>query len=266
MSFVSNGTSFELTREGLQAFRIEGKRPAQFRRQFPDFAEHWELTAFGQPWLDDYASAAPVRRPDLDLKGVRSGGTHSPFALAFYWVRFLYTGNQSALVFLPGFKADKIAKLTMTPSPTSRGLTWRATLQHPYLSASPPPTAVAMISADGHLQLLSFELHGSAGSAGGIVHQDGCTGHHGPVVADRVERALSLRSVAGDDQRANTGARAALAAVKACGLALSGDREYRPAAAPCGAAASAVGRTRLTGRRIAFASRSSGQRGMGLRP
>ena len=60
--------------------------------------------------------------------------------------------------------------------------------------------------------------------------------------------------------------RAALAAAKARGAVLGGDRGYRPPAAPCAVAAADVGQRRRTARRIAFRSRLSGCGGMGSRP
>ncbi len=171
---------FRRTPKGLQAERIEGKRAPQFSHQYPRFASHWDLAAFGLPWLEDYAWAAPVPRPDLDLAPVpQSGEVQAPFALAFYWVRFLHPGAQYATVFLPGFKADKLADLTLTPVASPAGTTWRADLHHAWLSKTPPSTATAHISNDGHVQRLSFELHGSAGSAGGTLTQIGCTGTMG---------------------------------------------------------------------------------------
>jgi hypothetical protein len=168
---------FRTAAAGLQAHRIEGKRSAQFSRQFPGFARHWDLNAFGGDWLDDYVSAAPERRPDLDLhRRAHDAAVQTPFALAFYWVRFLPPTAQRAQVFLPGFKADKLAELAMSPVPADHGVVWRAALHHPYLSAAPPSSATAAIAADGHLQLLTFELHGSAGSARGTLHLAGCRG------------------------------------------------------------------------------------------
>ena len=169
---------FRRTREGLRAYRIEGKRPAEFRQQYPGFAQHWDLTSFGLDWLNDFSSAAPVRRPDLDLgRSTLSAEVQPPFALAVYWVRFLRPNQQHAQVFLPGFKADKLADLSLTPVSAAPGRVWHSELHHPYLDAAPPSTATAQISADGHLRLLSFDLHGSAGSAAGTLHQAGCTGN-----------------------------------------------------------------------------------------
>jgi hypothetical protein len=167
---------FRPAANGLEAYRIQGKRNAQFLQRYPHFARHWNVAAFGQPWLDDYASAAPDRRPDLDLSA-QSGGVQSPFALAFYWVRFLNAGAQPLRVFLPGFKADKLADIAMAPVATGDGRLWRADLHHPYLGATPPSSAAAHISPDRHLLRLSFEAHFLSGwSAGGVLHQAGCAG------------------------------------------------------------------------------------------
>ena len=165
---------FTLTPEGLQARRIEGKRPAEFGRQYPLFAQHWDLGAFGQPWTADFAAASPVRRRDLDLP--RTAAMQSPFGMAFYWVRFLQADARHVPVFLPGFKTDKLADVAMTPGSATSGRHWLAGLHHPWLSAVQPSIAAADISADEHLERLSFELHGSAGSAGGVLRQAGCSG------------------------------------------------------------------------------------------
>ncbi len=171
---------FQQTRGGLQALRIEGKRPAQFRRHYPRFARYWDLATFGQDWLDAYASAGPDRRPDLDLSRLpQLPPVQSPFALAFYWLRFLHPGARRAQVFLPGFKADKLADVAMTANVAGHGMLWHAALHHAYLSAAPPSFATAQISPDGHLQTLSFELHGAAGSGSGSLREAGCTGSAG---------------------------------------------------------------------------------------
>ncbi len=172
---------FRSAPDGLQGYRIEGKRPAQFRRQHPRFAQHWDLASFGANWLNEFASAAPDRRPDLDLPRLPEvAAVQSPFALAFYWVRFLHPGARHEPVFLPGFKADKRADIAMESATAGDGRLWRAVLHHSYLSAAPASTAAAQISADGHLQRLSFALHGSAGSATGSLHQAGCAGRPAP--------------------------------------------------------------------------------------
>jgi hypothetical protein len=172
---------FRATQGGLQAYRIEGKRPAEFRRQHPRFAKFWDLQTFGRDWLHDCALASPDRRPDLDFRHLpQSGAVRSPFTLAFYWVRFLHPGAQAAQIFLPGFKADKLAGIALTPVADQGGILWRAGLHHPYLSAAPASSATARITGDGYLRLLTFELHGSAGSAGGSLHLAGCSGTVSP--------------------------------------------------------------------------------------
>jgi hypothetical protein len=167
---------FRSARDGLEAYRLQGKRKAQFGEQYPRFAQHWDLADFGAPWLDDYARAGPDRRPDLDLKPVPSGSLKSPFALAFYWVRFLPPGRQHVPVFLPGFKVDKVADVELAPGAATRGHLWQADLHHAYLYSAPVSRATAEISGDGYLKALSFELHGSAGSATGSLQAAGCTG------------------------------------------------------------------------------------------
>jgi hypothetical protein len=57
---------------------------------------------------------------------------------------------------------------------------WQAPLRYSALSERPASTATAWTSSDGHLLQLAFELHGSRGSARGLIYQEGCEG--APVV------------------------------------------------------------------------------------
>jgi hypothetical protein len=163
--------------DGLRAYRVQGKTEAKFEHKYPAFARHWSVAAFGEPWVGDYQAASPDRRPDLDL-GLETLSPHlrTPFAMAFYWVRWLPRGGADADVFLPGFKTDKLVHLSIASSTGSHGTTWHAPLHYVALSESPPSSATAVISLDGHLARLAFELHGSAGSAHGLIHEQDCKG------------------------------------------------------------------------------------------
>jgi hypothetical protein len=163
--------------DGLRAYRVEGKTGEKFEREFPRFAPHWDVAAFGAPWLHDFQSGSPKRRPDLDLAGEAVGATlRTPFAMAFYWVRWLPRGGTDADIFLPGFKTDKLVHLSISSAASSHATTWRAPLHYVALSETPPSSASAVVSPDGHLARLAFELHGSAGSAQGLISQQGCEG------------------------------------------------------------------------------------------
>ena len=77
---------FDRGADGLQAHRVQGKTFADFRRDHPGFAQHWDPKTFGQAWLHDYHLASPERRADLDLKDLPlPSGLRSPLAMAFYW-------------------------------------------------------------------------------------------------------------------------------------------------------------------------------------
>ena len=103
---------FQRGADGLQARRVQAKSLADFRLRHPGFVQHWDPTTFGQPWLDNYQSASPERRADLDLKGSPlPPGLRSPLAMAFYWVRWLPRGGQNVPVFLPGFKGERLVDL-----------------------------------------------------------------------------------------------------------------------------------------------------------
>jgi hypothetical protein len=165
---------FERGADGLIAYRVEGKRGGEFVAKFPAFARFWAPASFGQPWLEAFASAPPQRRADLDLTGADAAGTlRTPFATAFYWVRYLPRGGGGGTVFLPGFKTYKTMNLAIAPSGASA---WRAPLHYIALSEDPPSSATAIISPESRLQRLEFELHGSAGSARGVIRAQGCEG------------------------------------------------------------------------------------------
>ena len=166
---------------GLEARRVQAKTLAEFRRRHPGFVGHWAPAAFGQPWLQDYAGAAPERRPDLDLPAAAMPpGLRPPLALAFYWSRWLAPGGGAVPVVLPGFKQHARADLAVAAAVPGEGWRrWQAPLRHPALSAGPASTADAWVSADGHLLQLAFDVHAPQGSAQGVIRAQGCEGGGG---------------------------------------------------------------------------------------
>jgi hypothetical protein len=168
---------FQRGADGLQAHRVQAKTLADIRRRHPGFVQHWDPATFGQPWLHDYQSASPERRADLDLKGSPlPSGLRSPLAMAFYWVRWLPRGGQDVTVFLPGFKTERLVDLQIAAASSTGGTLLRAPLRYSALSDTPVSTATARTSPDRHLLQLAFELHGSRGSARGLINQEGCEG------------------------------------------------------------------------------------------
>jgi hypothetical protein len=158
----------------MQAWRVQGKRPEEFLHKYPGFAREWPPDQFGQPWVDDFQALPPERRPDLDLREAETTpALRTPFALAFYWDRFAPPGGLSAPMFMAGFKTDKTMRIEVSPGP---GGAWHAPLRYIALSETPPSTATAFVDAGHRLTRLSFELHGSAGSAKGVLNQTGCDG------------------------------------------------------------------------------------------
>jgi hypothetical protein len=89
-------------------------------------------------------------------------------------------------VFLPGFKADRLAVVPIAGTPSAGGMLWRAPLRYPALSERPASTATALTSPDGHLLQLAFQLHGARGSARGRISQEGCEG--APVMPTELQR------------------------------------------------------------------------------
>ncbi len=173
--------SFQRSPGGLRARRVQAKTLADFRRRHPGFVQHWDPATFGRPWLQDYSSAAPERRADLDLvASPLPPGLRSPLAMAFYWVRWLPHDGADVPLFLPGFKTDKLAKLPITATVSADATQWRSPLRYPALSPRPASTATAWTSPDRHLLKLALELHAPRGSARASIEQQGCAG--APVV------------------------------------------------------------------------------------
>ena len=168
---------FRRVADSMEAERVQAKTLSDFQRRHPGFAQHWDPTNFGQPWLHDYPSAAPERRIDLDLHGTPlPSALRSPLAMAFYWVRWLPHSGQDVPVFLPGFKANRLVKVPIAPAPSTEGTMWQTVLRYPSLSERDPSTAAALVSPDHRLLRISFELHTTYGSGRGEIVQQGCDG------------------------------------------------------------------------------------------
>ncbi len=164
--------------DGLHAFRVQGKRSGEFRRQHPDFAQFWDPHMFGRPWLAQYPYSTRARRPDLDLHHDPSR-VRTPLALAFYWLRWLPRQGSVVPLFLPGFKEQKLVDLVIGPTSDQGSggvLGWKAPIQYPYLSLIRPSWALARTSIDRHVLQLVFDLHGVEHSARGVVYAAGCNG------------------------------------------------------------------------------------------
>ena len=172
---------FQRGPDGMQARRVQAKTLDDFRLKHPGFVQHWDPATFTQPWLGDYRSASPERRPDLDLKGSPlPAGLSSPFAMAFYWIRWLPPGGRDVPVFLPGFKANRLVELPVAPAGSADAMLWRAPVRYPNPAKVRFHPATAWTSADGHLRQLALDLHLWSGSAQGLIHEQGCEG--APVV------------------------------------------------------------------------------------
>ena len=163
---------------GLRAFRVQAKRLADFQQRHPGFVRHWSPASFGQPWLQEFATARPERRPDLDLpRAALASGLRSPLALAFYWSRFLPGTGGAAPVFLPGFKRNARTEVAFGPAAAGEGWRrWQSQLQHPGLDRSPASIAAAWVSPDGYLLQMGFDVHAPLGSGQALVRAQGCQG------------------------------------------------------------------------------------------
>jgi hypothetical protein len=163
--------------DGLDAYRLQARTPEEFRAKHPAFAEHADPSTFGQSWLQDYWRANPERRRDLDLPASSAvPDIRSPLALAFYWGERLPRTPQAVTVFLPGFKKDKSATLTIAPTGAAHGgaQPWAASVRYPALDMDQPSTAQGWISADGHLLQLSVQVRMQGRVADGVLRAQGC--------------------------------------------------------------------------------------------
>jgi hypothetical protein len=162
---------------GMTAYRLEGS-PAQIQQKHPNFIRYWDPATFGEPWLQDFRSAHPDRRRDLDLPlSSMRPDLRVPLALAFYWSRSPPPVAKTVDVFLPGFKKDKTADLTVQPDrPPGEGWhQWRITVRYPGLSIIQPSTATAQVSTDGHLLQLAGTVITRNLVGHGQIGQQGCT-------------------------------------------------------------------------------------------
>jgi hypothetical protein len=167
---------FQRTVGGFAGYRIEGKGLAQFRRQFPRFAQHWDPATFGQPWLSDFENASPQRRRDLDLTEAKvSTALQAPLALAFYWDRWLPTQAVDIPVFLPGFKRDRVADL-MVAAHGAGARTRMASVLYPALSTTQPSIVTAWGAPGRQVTQLALDLRTRGRTAEGVIRQEGCQG------------------------------------------------------------------------------------------
>ena len=169
---------FDRGSNGLDASRLQGKEPDDFRRQHPGFVGHWDPDTFGQPWLQDYPAGSPERRSDLDLPNASGqSDLRSPLALAFYWTRRLPRSGQAITVVLPGFKRNKSVDLTISGAGPSGdgGRLWQTSVRHPAFRTSRPSSAQAWVSPDGHLVQLAFTVQSRSRTANGVIRQVGCS-------------------------------------------------------------------------------------------
>ena len=170
---------FDRGSDGFAAYRVQAKNAGAFRRRYPAFSRYWNPSTFGQPWLRDYQSARPERRPDLDLKNqVIPSGLRSPFAMAFYWIRRLQPIRQTVPLFLPGNKHQPRLDLSMSAPELQTGgqRVWQVPLHLEAVTTSYSSQARAWVSPDQHLLRITVHVNSDIGSASGLISQVKCEG------------------------------------------------------------------------------------------
>jgi hypothetical protein len=166
-------------KDGMSAYRVQGKSLSDFQKKHPGFVRHWDLSSFGVPWRADYASAPPDRRADLDLpKAAMPPGLGTSLLMAFYWVRWAGRETRTVPLFLPGFKKNaRIDVQVVAPGSDANGwLQLHTAVFHPQLSRTEVSTGDAWIAPDHRLMRVVFNAHGDLGSASGEFRLDGCQG------------------------------------------------------------------------------------------
>lgn len=170
---------FNRTPGGMQAWRVQAKTLDDFQAKHPGFVRHWSPASFGENWLPDYTAAPPERRADLDLpRQSMPPGMGTPLLLAFYVVRWSGEQDRKVPVFLPGFKHDSRADISVDFAGREAGglLHLRSSVRHPQLSETRTSVGDAWISADHRLIRETFEARTDTASAHGELHLDGCQG------------------------------------------------------------------------------------------
>jgi hypothetical protein len=165
--------------DGLAAWRVQAKTLGDFREKHPGFVRHWDPATFGQPWLEDYPSAPPERRADLDLpKTSMPPGLGTPLLMAFFWVRWAGERERTVPLFLPGFKRDDRVDVQVTPMgvESDGSMHLRSSVRHPRLSETKVSTGDAWISPDHRLLRVTFDARSDHASARGELRLDGCMG------------------------------------------------------------------------------------------
>ena len=164
---------FDRGTDGLQARRVQAKTLAEFRSRYPAFVPHWDPATFGSPWIADYASASPERRPDLDLAGFASVRAALSARLGLL-LGPVPAARRPGRAGVPARLQGRAPRGPAHPGVPSRRDMWRAPLRYTALSGTPPSTATAWTSWDGHLLQLAVELHTSRGSGRGLIRQEAC--------------------------------------------------------------------------------------------
>jgi len=170
---------FERGSTGFAAFRVQAKNAEDFRRRYPAFYRYWNPSTFGQSWLQDYPSAHPERRPDLDLKNQAiPTGLRPPLAMAFYWISRLPPVRQSVPLFLPGEKRQPRIDLSLPPPEPQAGeqRVWHIPVHLDALKTSESSLATAWISPSGQLLQAAFDVRSDSGSAKGWIRRVKCEG------------------------------------------------------------------------------------------
>jgi hypothetical protein len=105
---------FNWKTKSAKSFRIDGTNEAEFAQKYPKFTKYWPLSMAGRPWFNDFFSAAPDARKDMDVIGFNQS-LSSPTIFALFLSRYIpydpnKINNYQIISHVP--KGDKRVSLT----------------------------------------------------------------------------------------------------------------------------------------------------------
>jgi hypothetical protein len=159
-----------------RGFRIQGNKGDEFAKKYPQFARHWDTSAFGDDWLPDFDPSKPEIRPDLDSEGFTDRAA-SPLFVNFFKSRFL-DPSQGAAEFEPflGNGGAITERLKLVPQAGPGGaVTWTSDLYLGSLrSPEGKPTKLLVDPSTHSLKSIHIAVEHELGSAEGDVKLVGC--------------------------------------------------------------------------------------------
>lgn len=159
----------------VQAWRIQGKRQEDFKRDHPTYTHHWDPSQFGDDWFLDYDGGSPVRRADMDIPDFPMNMV-SPLLMSFFGSRFLDPSvPYDFQLFLGSDKADKTSPNHMVGRAGGGTAKWSSSLVLGDLkSPANRPTELTVDLSSRTLRNVHLWLESDLGSAEATLQLKSC--------------------------------------------------------------------------------------------